>query len=169
MFKNICKVCIGWLEDHPELLGWRKCRSCAFCEKKEDSMVSLQELNPKGFKLTEEQEKNILVLHEKINKIRTLYGKSMIVTSGVRSMEDHKRIYKEKGITDESKIPMKSKHLFGQAVDISDPKQELQAWCKANIDKLKEIGVWMEDFSATKNWVHFQIVPPKSGLLFFKP
>lgn len=112
---------------------------------------------------------NLEELLVRINKIRTAYGKPMTVTSGFRSMYDHKRIYAAKGIFDEKKIPMKSKHLFGKAVDISDPKKELQKWCLANIKLLEEIGLWLEDFSATPNWVHFQIEPPKSGKRMFMP
>ena len=60
-------------------------------------------------------------------------------------------LYKEKGITDTSKIPMKSLHLSGEAFDISDPKQELQKFIKANIKLMEEIGLWFEDFSVTTN------------------
>ncbi len=109
--------------------------------------------------LSPEMQENLEILIEKINKVRDAYGKPMTVTSGLRTMEDHLRIYKEKGITDKSKIPMKSKHLYCQAVDISDPHQELQKWCEKNVSLLEEIGLWMESFSATKNWCHFQIVP----------
>lgn len=116
---------------------------------------------------------NLQDLLEKVNKIRELWAHSMTVTSGLRSMEHHLEIYKAKGITDKSKIPMKSKHLYGEAVDISDPKQELQEWCKANEDKIREIGLWMESFAATKNWVHFQIKPygsyKEGGSLWFNP
>lgn len=109
--------------------------------------------------LSPELQENLKILVEKINKIRNAYGKPMIVTSGLRTMEDHLRIYKNKGITDTSKIPMKSKHLYCQAVDISDPNQELQGWCKNNVALLEEVGLWLESFDATHNWVHFQIVP----------
>lgn len=112
---------------------------------------------------------NLNKLLEKVNKLRAAYGKPLTVSSGLRTMEDHLRIYKEKGITDKSKIPMKSKHLSGESVDFADPKQELQKWIKANLKLMEEIGLWFEDFSATKNWVHVQIVPPKSGNRFFLP
>lgn len=105
----------------------------------------------------------------RINKIRTAYNKPMKVTSGYRTMSDHKRIYNAKGIFDEKKIPMQSKHLYGKAVDISDPNKDLQKWCLANIKMLEDVGLWLEDFSATPNWVHFQIEPPKSGKRMFKP
>lgn len=114
-------------------------------------------------------QENLNILLKKINVIRTAWAKPMIVTSGLRTMKHHLDIYARKGITDPNRIPMKSKHLFGQAVDISDPKQELQKWCKQNISLLESTGLWMEDFSATKNWCHFQIVPPKSGNRFFMP
>lgn len=133
--------------------------------------ISMDELL-KGTKLEslpKEHQDNLKILLEKVNKIRTAYNKPMTITSGYRSMDDHLRIYKEKGITDKSKIPMQSRHLYGLACDISDPKQELQKWIKSNIKLLEDVGLWCEDFSATKNWVHFQIVPPKSGSRFFLP
>lgn len=105
----------------------------------------------------------------RINKIRTAYNKPMTVTSGYRTMQDHIRIYNAKGIMDSKKIPMASNHLYGRAVDISDPNKDLQKWCLANIKMLEDIGLWMEDFSATPNWCHFQICPPKSGKRMFKP
>lgn len=134
-------------------------------------MISMKEIlkNVKLENLPVEHQNNLYILHEKINKIRSLYGKPMIVTSGYRSLSHHLRIYRQKGIVDQSKIPMASKHLSGQALDIFDPKQELQQWCLANISILEEVGLWMEDFSATPNWAHFQIVPPKSNKRFFKP
>ena len=84
-------------------------------------MITLREI-VKGLIPTDEQSSNLLLLLMKINKVREAYGRQMVVTSGLRSMEDHLRIYREKGITDKSRIPMKSKHLLGQAVDIADPK-----------------------------------------------
>lgn len=104
-----------------------------------------------------------------MNVIRAAYGKPMSVTSGYRSMAEHLRIYKEKGITDKTKIPMKSRHLFGEACDISDPKGILQTWCKVNIKKLEEAKLWCEDFNSTPGWCHFQTVAPKSGKRFFIP
>jgi uncharacterized protein YcbK (DUF882 family) len=118
---------------------------------------------------TPEVKENLLILLQRINVIREAYGKPMTITSGLRSMADHLRIYAEKGITDKNKIPMKSKHLYGQAVDISDPKKKLQKWILENLSVVEEAGLWMEDFSATPNWVHFQTVPPASGKRFFKP
>ena len=131
-------------------------------------MITEQELNPKGFKLSPEQEKNFPVLLEKINKVRTAYGKPMTVTSGVRSIDDHKRIYREKGIP-EDKVPMGSNHLKAAAVDIRDRDGALAKWVKENEKLMEEIDLWMEATEFTKGWVHFQIFPPKSGKRFFNP
>ncbi len=68
---------------------------------------------------------------------------------------------------------LKSNHLSGNAIDISDPNQELQKWCLENIALLEEVGLWLESFDYCKNWVHFQSVPYGSWKLgksrFFKP
>jgi len=50
----------------------------------------------------------------KLDSLRSLYRKPMIVTSGYRSMERHKAIYKELG----KEPPMGSMHLYGRAADI---------------------------------------------------
>lgn len=115
---------------------------------------------------------NLLKLSEKINKLREAYGKPLRVTSGYRSKEKHLAIYAAKGITDQKKIPMQSRHLSGLAVDIvpaKEPVADLQKFIKKNIALMQEIGLWFEDFSKTPTWVHCQIVPPKSGKLFFLP
>lgn len=111
---------------------------------------------------------NLAILLQKINLIRSAYGKPMIVNSGLRSMKHHLEIYRRM-IPPPPKVPMGSKHLFGLAVDISDPQHELQKWCLKNINILEKTGLWMEEFSYTPSWCHFQIVPPKSGKRFFIP
>lgn len=122
---------------------------------------------------SEEIQKNLQDLLEKINKVRAAYAKPMTVTSGLRSMQHHLDIYAAKGITDKSKIPMKSKHLFGFACDIADSNGKLKEWVNQNIALMEQLGFWFEDFSATKTWVHFQIVPfgsyKSGGTIFFKP
>lgn len=114
-----------------------------------------------------EHQHNLEELLSKINRVRTAWGKPMIVTSGYRSMQDHLRIYSKLGIADKSKIPMNSKHLIGAAVDISDPDGKLYEWCVKNEALLVDIGLWMEEKDTQKR-VHFQIRPPASGRRFFK-
>lgn len=127
-------------------------------------MISLKELNPHNFKTTAEIDKNLQLLLVAINIVRTAYGKVMNVTSGLRDLADHLRIYASKGIP-KDKIPMGSKHLKGQAVDIADPTGDLYQWCLDNTKILEQAGLYCE--ADTKGWVHFQIVPPKSGKRFF--
>lgn len=122
-----------------------------------------------------EHQHNLEELKRRVNVIREKWAKAMTISSGYRSMFDHKRIYSEinqkrkKQGLEELRIPMASKHLFGQACDVSDPKGELQKWIKDNVQVLEEVGLWCEDFSATPTWVHFQTVQPKSGKRFFLP
>ena len=138
-------------------------------------MISLNELlsgnDPKT--LPQEHLDSLNVLLDKVNKVRTAWAKPMTVTSGYRSMAHHLEIYKAKGITDPKKIPMHSKHLYGQAVDIADADGSLKKWCVANENLLRAIGLWMEDFKTTTTWVHFQCVPYGSykvgGSLWFIP
>jgi hypothetical protein len=123
-------------------------------------MISMQELNPHNYPLTEEISYNINILLEKINKVRESYAQPMIVTSGLRSQEDQTRI---------NPTAPKSKHITGQACDIQDLDGRLLTWVLANFDLMKDLGFWFEDFRYTSNWIHFQIVPPASGRRVFIP
>jgi len=64
---------------------------------------------------------------------------------------------------------VRSKHMSCEAVDLSDPKGELGDWCMHNGDILTEVGLWLENPSATPTWCHVQTVPPKSGRRVFYP
>lgn len=123
-------------------------------------MISAKELNPHGYDPTPEQAEHLAVLLERINKVREAWGKPMIVTSGLRSEADQARI---------NPGAPKSKHLLGAAVDILDQDGKLAEWVKEHLDLMEEIGFWFEDFSSTVGWVHFQVMPPKSGKRVFLP
>ena len=134
-------------------------------------MITINELlsNQASFdSLDKKVQDNLKELHKRINIVRLAYGKPMIVTSGLRTLKHHLEIYARKGIYP-PKVPMKSNHLSGRAVDFSDSDGKLKAWVKDNIKLMEEVGLWLEDFSATKTWCHFQINPPKSGNRFFLP
>lgn len=116
---------------------------------------------------------NLEELLTKMNKIRTAYNKPMQITSGLRSKNDHIRIYSElaakRGVDfDIKKVPMGSAHLTGCACDILDKDGSLMEWCKNNEKLLEEVGLWCEEKDDQPR-VHFQIYPPKSGKRFFKP
>jgi len=134
-------------------------------------MITINELlsNQAKFEdLDKDIQANLNELFLKVNIVRKEYGKPMIVTSGLRTKKYHLEIYAAKGIYP-PKVPMKSNHLFGRAVDFADGDGKLKKWILANIKLMDGIGLYMEDFVATKTWVHFQINPPKSGNRFFKP
>jgi uncharacterized protein YcbK (DUF882 family) len=134
-------------------------------------MITIKELlsNQSKFEdLDKDVQANLNELFLKVNIVRKEYGKPMIVTSGLRTKKHHLDIYARKGIYP-PKVPMKSNHLFGRAVDFADGDGKLKKWILENIKLMEEIGLYMEDFNATKTWVHFQINPPKSGNRFFKP
>lgn len=134
-------------------------------------MISLKELLKGADFNTQSSDvkANLLELMVRVNKLRQAYGKPMIVTSGLRTRADQIRIYKAKGVTDLARIPFGSQHIQGGACDFADSNGELKAWVKQNVALLESVGLWCEALEATPTWLHVQIVPPKSGVRFFKP
>lgn len=113
-------------------------------------------------------QQNLQELCKRVNVIREAWSQPMIVTSGYRSMQEHLRIYRAKGIPD-SQIPMGSAHLLGMAVDIADPQLLLTHWLKNDrlgLTMLQRCDLYCED--GNSNWVHFQTRPTKYGH-WFKP
>ena len=102
--------------------------------------------------------RNLEDLCRKINALG--YQPPKVASSCLRSIADQKRI---------NPTAMGSSHLYGAAVDISDPKGELKAWITKNSQLLTYNGLWMEDPKYTKTWVHLQIYAPKSMNRFFIP
>jgi hypothetical protein len=95
-----------------------------------------------------------------INKLRDAWGKPMIVTSGWRPPE----------INDSTPgAAAKSKHMYGLAVDIQDSDGSLMKWTLENLELMKELGLYMEDFRWTYNWCHYQLGAPGSGKRIFVP
>ena len=176
--QKICDKCMGYMVKHLNLDGWLTC-NCGFAKKELKSMVTIQELlgKIKFVDISAELQSNIKDLYEKINKVRTAFGKPMVVTSGYRSKDHHIAVYKslakQRGQQfDEKKIPWGSKHLTCQAVDISDPDGSLFKWVKDNETLMVEIGLFMEEADDQKR-VHFQTKPYGSWSpgksQFFKP
>lgn len=123
-------------------------------------MISAAELNPHDYDLTPIQTANFARLLTAMNAFRTAYAKRMIVTSGVRSEFDQARINpKAKG----------SAHVQAAACDIADPDNDVWGFCMANMKLLETLGLYLEDKRSTPRWVHFQVVPPKSGHRVFIP
>ena len=100
-------------------------------------------------------------LEDLIRKVNALnYPDPMRASSCLRSIKDQKRINPK---------AMGSSHLYGAAVDISDPVGNLAKWLTINSQLLTYNGLWMEDPKYTKGWVHLQIYTPKSMKRFFIP
>lgn len=127
--------------------------------------------------LTPEQVGNVNTIVPRANELLERFGEYRAVTSGLRAMADHKRIYAEKNAKRKAQglpeipVPMGSKHLSCEAVDLADANDKLKAWLKTaeGLKAMEEIGLWQEDPSATDTWVHVQCVPPKSGKRVFMP
>jgi hypothetical protein len=127
-------------------------------------MISLKELNPHNYPTNPVIDKNLALLLERMNELRAIWGKPMIITSGLRSEEQQLELIKAGKST--ARV---SKHLSGNACDCLDKDGSLGKWCLENETVLKTIGLWCEHPSATKGWVHFQVMPPMSGKRFFLP
>lgn len=133
-------------------------------------MIDWRDLNPKEFELTENQQENLKDLAERLTRLELEFRKSpggflFTVTSGFRNISDHYRIYRAKGIT---APPMGSKHLTGQAADISDPFGILMAWLKSCSEEfLEPFGLYFE--KGIVDWIHAQSAPPISKSRFFLP
>lgn len=102
-------------------------------------------------------EANLKKLLIAVNKLRELYGKPMIVSSGYRPGKYNKAAGGAKN----------SSHLTCEAVDFKDHDGALKAWI--TVDILKQCGLWQEEPSRTPTWLHVQIRSIPSGSRVFKP
>lgn len=109
----------------------------------------------KEYPLSKEQEDNLIKLLSAVNKLRALYGKPMLVSSG----------YRPGKYNTAAGGAAKSAHLTCEAVDFKDADGKLKAWVTPEI--LKQCGLYMEDPAATPSWIHVQIRPTKNRI--FKP
>lgn len=102
--------------------------------------------------------RNLEDLCRKVNALG--YLPPMYATSCLRSLKDQLRINPK---------AIGSSHLYGCAVDISDPQGRLAGWLKNHPELLVNCGLWMEDPRYTKGWVHLQSYAPKSMNRIFIP
>lgn len=133
-------------------------------------MITSEDLNPREYDLTSNQESNLETVATLLTLLEDEFRKTpgsfiFQITSGFRSMEDHYRIYRAKGIDNP---PLGSKHLTGQAADISDPLGVLAKWVQEEgLCQLERLNLYCEDPKYTKKWVHFQDSAPASKHRFF--
>lgn len=109
------------------------------------------------YPLSPQLEQNLEDLLRRLNNVRALYGKPMLVTSG----------YRPGGYNRAAGGAAKSCHLICKAADFSDPDGELAKWLLNNLDVLVEEGLWLENPKYTKGWVHLQTRPVAARV--FKP
>lgn len=139
-------------------------------------MLIPEDLNPRNEPLTDGQKFNLEDMCIILNELERRTEVEISVTNAFRSEAHHRAIYKKKGVDNP---PMGSAHLRGLAADIYDPDG---FWCdwffkdrksgeltRHGEDFLKDNGCHLEHPSATKNWIHIQGCPPRSGKLVFYP
>lgn len=124
--------------------------------------LKLMDLNPHGFPVTPEITANLQILLDRLNRLAPLYGRPFVINSGLRSQEFQDTLIKN----GKSNAPH-SKHLTGEAADISDPSGIFHEWCKSRDDVLDLIGFWCEQRQG--GWQHLQISAPHSGHRWFFP
>lgn len=95
-----------------------------------------------------------------MNQIRQAWGKPMNVNSGWRPAQINAAT---------PGAALHSKHTIGLAVDISDLDGSLKDWVLGNLQLMKDLNIFFEDFRWTPTWVHFQIGAPGSGKRIFVP
>lgn len=109
--------------------------------------------------LTPEMKKNLDKLLIAVNRLRAMWGKPLVVSSGYRPPAQNAAAGGAK----------KSNHMICAAVDFRDPDQELAKWLISRLDVLEACGLYMEDPSATPTWCHVQVIAPGSGRRIFRP
>ena len=55
------------------------------------------------------------------------------------------------------------------ACDIADPDDVVMKWVLENLQMMKDLDIYMEDFRWTPGWVHFGLGAPASGHRIFVP
>ena len=109
----------------------------------------------KEFPLSTELETHLSSLLVAVNKLRTLYGKPMFVSSG----------YRPGHYNWDAHGAANSPHITCQAVDFVDKDKALKKWITPEI--LEKCGLYQEHPDYTPTWVHVQIRPTKNRV--FKP
>lgn len=109
---------------------------------------------------TKEISDNLDKLLAAMNQVRAAYGAPMRVTSGWRPAAINGAI---------PNAAKRSNHMMGLAVDISDRDGKLRGWVLDNLALMQQLGIYIEDFRWTSTWVHFQVVPTRSGKRIFIP
>jgi uncharacterized protein YcbK (DUF882 family) len=115
-------------------------------------MITYQEIlmgRDKDHPLSREQIYNLFDLLPRLNFLRFHYGHPLTVSSGYRPLH----INRQEGGA------IRSAHLICQAVDFADQDGKFARWCLDNMDKVRGVGLYLEDPSYSIGWVHLQSRP----------
>lgn len=121
-------------------------------------MISRDEVlmgRDKEYPLGAEDELQLALLLKAVNKLRTMYGLPMYVSSGYRPGKYNEQAH---GATN-------SAHKTCQAIDFKDPNHAIYNFCTDVV--LEMCGLYKEDGSHTPTWCHVQIRPTQNRV--FKP
>ena len=108
------------------------------------------------YEISQNLDKLLIVM----NEIQNNYGQKFKVNSGWRPAAVN------------SSTPgaaAHSKHMLGLAVDVADADGNIMKWVLENLELMKTLGVYFEDWQWTPTWTHFQLGAPKSGNRIFIP
>lgn len=111
----------------------------------------------KAHPLTKEQDANLKVLLERLNRFKAMYGGEMRVSSG----------YRPKAINAKVGGATNSAHLHCQACDFHDRDGKIRKFIMQNPSVLDTCDLYCEDFNYTPTWVHLQTRKTKNRI--FKP
>ena len=120
---------------------------------------TLSEMYP-GYKKEEVPEdvlKNLETLVKKLNDLGKYYSKPVTVKRGYRAPDLNEKVGGVKN----------SPHMTGHAVDLVDKDGEIDRFMMNNSDKLKKLGLYVEDPQETIGWCHIQF--RKASTIFFNP
>ncbi len=110
--------------------------------------------------LTIELQKNADKMVARASELLSAFGEKRKVTSGWRPASINAAT---------PGAAKKSLHMFCLAVDLEDKDGRLGKWCVENVERLIEIGLWLESPTKTPGWVHVQAHAPRSGSRIFMP
>lgn len=108
--------------------------------------------------LTDEQVANLNTIVPAANDFLEAFGEFRAVTSGYRTPAINAAT---------PGAAKKSKHMICAAVDLEDADARLYNFARTHLSILEKLGLWCEERRG--NWLHLQILPPKSGRRFFLP
>ena len=157
MVCRLCPSCKLIIHEPRCICGWTEVKPIITM----DQLLNGHHLNPAYIhEYDAEVKKNLNELLTKLNSLlQALNITNVKVTSGWRPQAYNLKIGGAR----------RSRHIIGQAVDLSDRDGKIKAKIMANLHELKKRGMSMEDGRYTPTWCHLQFPPPRSGRTVFIP